>query len=273
MPNDNPIKAVKESVSLVAEVLKAAGDDPQVKEAAGNLGKTAVTLTKTINNVLIPLAAINFAFDKARVYFSGKFQQDIAEKAQTIPSEHVVEPKPSIAGPVLQGLAFTHEEPNLKEMYLNLLKTSIDGRSASLAHPAFVEILKQLDSEDARLIRGVLQANGVIPVIQIHRKLKGGAGYNILVSHLLNIININNGAPIENPQISAIVDNWIRLGLVDVSYDTYLIDDSQYSWAKNRPEFLKLSIMPQIGESKVEYQKGVMQCTALGKRFAKAIGL
>ncbi|MDR1227943.1 MAG: DUF4393 domain-containing protein [Azoarcus sp.] len=108
MSDDDPIKVAQDGVSLVAEIIKAAGNDPQIKEAAGNLGRTAVTLTKTINNVLVPLAAINFAFDKARAYFSGKFQQDIVEKAQSIPPEHIVEPKASIAGPTLQGLAFTH---------------------------------------------------------------------------------------------------------------------------------------------------------------------
>ncbi len=142
MPDDDPIKAARDGVSLVIEVIKAAGDSPLVKEAGSNLGQTAVTLTRMINNVLVPLAAINWAFDKARTYFSGKFQQEIAAKAQAIPPEHIVEPKASIAGPMLQGLAFTHEEPNLKEMYLNLLATSMDGRAASVAHPAFVEIIK-----------------------------------------------------------------------------------------------------------------------------------
>ncbi len=52
MLDDDPIKVAKESVSLVAEIMKVAGDNPQVKEAASNLGQTAVTLTKTINNVL-----------------------------------------------------------------------------------------------------------------------------------------------------------------------------------------------------------------------------
>jgi len=150
MSNDDLLKLPKDGLGLVVEVMKAAGDNPQVKEAANNLGQTAVTLTKTINNVLVPLAAINFAFDKARIYFAGKFQLDIAEKAKSIPPEHIVEPKASIAGPTLQGLAFTHEEPNLKEMYLNLLATAMDGRAAAVAHPAFVEIIKQLDSEDAR---------------------------------------------------------------------------------------------------------------------------
>ena len=273
MPDSDSIKVAKEGVSLVVEVLKAAGDNPQVKEAAGNLGQTAVTLTKTINNVLVPLAAINFAFDKARAYFSGKFQEDIAKKAQAIPPEHVVEPKASIAGPTLQGLAFTHEEPNLKEMYLNLLATSMDGRSASLAHPAFVEIIKQLDSEDARLVQGVLQSPGAIPIVQIHRKLKEGSGYNLLVQHLLNLTDPTTSMPIEDPQLPAMIDNWIRLGLVEVVYDRHLTDAARYSWADQRPEFLRLSQVPQPDGARVEYQKGVMQRTELGKRFALAIGL
>ena len=273
MPDDDPLKVAKDSISLVAEVLKAAGDNPQVKEAAGNLGQTAVTLTRTINNVLVPLAAINFAFDKARAYFSGNFQQDIAAKAQAIPPEHIVEPKASIAGPTLQGLAFTHEEPNPKEMYLNLLATSMDGRSASLAHPAFVEIIKQFDSEDARLVRGALQSPNAIPIVQIHHKLKDGSGYNLLVQHLLNLHNLNTGVPIEDPHLPAMIGNWIRLGLVDVAYDKHLTDLGQYSWVALRPEFLRLSEALPPDQGKVEYEKGIMQRTELGKRFALAIGL
>lgn len=273
MPDDDPIKIAKEGISLVAEVIKAAGDNPQVKEAASNLGHTAVTLTKTINNVLVPLAAINFAFDKARAYFSGKFQEEIAAKAEAIPAEHIVEPKASIAGPTLQGLAFTHEEPNLKEMYLNLLATAMDGRAASLAHPAFVEIIKQLDSEDARLVREALQSPSAIPIVQIHRKLKDGKGYNLLVQHLLNLKDSTTGVVVEDSQLPAMVDNWIRLGLVEVTYDKHLIDPAHYSWVENRPEFVRLTQTPQPDEAKVEYQKGLMQRTELGKRFALAIGL
>lgn len=273
MSEEDPIKVAHEGVSLVVEVIKAAGDNPQVKEAASNLGQTAVTLTKTINNVLVPLAAINFAFDKARTYFSGKFQQEIAAKAEAIPAEHIVEPKASIAGPTLQGLAFTHEEPNLKEMYLNLLATAMDGRAAALAHPAFVEIIKQLDSEDARLVRGALQSPNAIPIVQIHRKRKDGYGYSVLVQHLLNLTDSTTGVPVEDSQLPAMIDNWIRLGLVEVAYDKHLTDLTNYSWVDQRPEFLRLSQEPQPDEAKIEYAKGILQRTELGKRFAKAIGL
>ncbi|MGV3582971.1 MAG: DUF4393 domain-containing protein [Methylophilus sp.] len=273
MAEEAPIQIAHESVSLVVEVMKAAGENPQVKEAANNLGQTAVTLTKTINNVLVPLAAINFAFDKARTYFSGRFQQEITEKTEAIPAEHIIEPKASIAGPTLQGLAFTHEEPNLKEMYLNLLATAMDDRVATLAHPAFVEIIKQLDSEDARLVRGALQSSVPIPIVQIHLKLEGGTSYNLLVQHLLNLTDSITKLPVEDPQLPAMIDNWIRLGLVEVAYDKHLSDLTKYSWVDQRPEYLRLSQETQPDEGKVEYSKGILQRTELGKRFAKAIGL
>lgn len=272
MKDDDPISLAKNSVSVVTEVIKAAGESPQVKEAANNLGQTAVTLTRTINNVLVPLAAINFAFDKAKEYFSVKFQQDIAAKAAAIPPEFITEPKASIAGPTLQGLAFSHEEPNLKEMYLNLLVTSMDSRATSVAHPAFVEIIRQLDSEDARLVSEVLKSPTAIPIVQIHRKLNTG-GYNVLVQHLLNLRNTETEEPVEDTLLPAMIDNWIRLGLVEVQYDVFLNDPAKYSWVEQRPEFVRLNQNPQADNAKVEYKKGIMCRTELGKRFAQAIGL
>ena len=272
MSNEEPLSTAKNGIALIGEVIKAAGDSPQVKEAAGNLGETAVTLTKAINNVLVPLAAINFAFDKARAYFSGKFQQEMAKKAEAIPQEHIVEPKASIAGPTLQGLAFSHEEPNLKEMYLNLLATSMDGRVSANAHPAFVEIIKQLDSEDARLVRGALQSAAAIPIVQIHRKLTAG-GYNVLVQHLLNLTNSLTSQPAEDPRLPAMIDNWIRLGLVEVAYDKHLNDPAHYAWVEQRPEFVRLKEAPQEEGASITFQKGLLTRTELGKRFATTVGL
>jgi|TARA_B110000971_G_scaffold115823_1_gene118708 hypothetical protein len=79
-------------------------------------------------------------------------------------------PKASIAGPTLQGLAFTHKEINLKEVFLNLLATSMDNRKANVAHPAFVEIVKQLNSEEAGLVRGILQSQVPMPIVEIYIK-------------------------------------------------------------------------------------------------------
>ena len=211
MTIDDSIKTATSGVALVGEIIKAAGDNPNVKEAGQNLGQTALTITKTINNALLPLAAVNFAFDKARVYFAEKFQQDISQKASAIPAEQIIEPKASIAGPALQGLAFAHEEANLKDMYLSLLATAMDGRVAAEAHPAFVEIIKQLNSEEANLIRGVLQSQSPMAIAEVWITTVGEQGWVTLATHLLNLNDSETSSPVENPKIPAMVDNWVCL--------------------------------------------------------------
>ncbi len=273
MTIDNSIETAKNGVALVGEILKAAGDNPNVKEAGHNLGQTALTIAKTINNALLPLAAVNFAFDKARVYFSEKFQQDISQKASAIPPEKLIEPKASIAGPALQGLAFTHEEANLKDMYLSLLATSMDGRVASEAHPAFVEIIKQLDSEEADLIRGILQSPNAIAIVEVRITTVGEQGWIALATHLLNLTSIKTSLPVEVPRFPAMVDNWVRLGLVDVDYAKHLTAEHSYDWVEDRPEIVRYRQTHESETKKLSFVNGVIMRTSLGIQFAKAVGL
>lgn len=273
MTIDDSIKTATSGVALVGEIIKAAGDNPNVKEAGQNLGQSALTITKTINNALLPLAAINFAFDKARVYFAEKFQQDISQKASAIPPEQIIEPKASIAGPALQGLAFTHEEANLKDMYLSLLATAMDGRVASEAHPAFVEIIKQLDSEEANLIRGVLQSTSAIAIVEVRVTTVGEKGWLTLATHLLNLTDSETLLPVENLRVPAMVDNWIRLGLVDVDYAKHLKAANSYAWVENRPEVLRYRQEHESETRKLSFANGIIVRTALGVQFAKAVGL
>jgi hypothetical protein len=274
MSEQDPIKQAQSGIALVGEIIKAAGDSPNAKAAANNLGQTAVTLTKTINNVLLRLAAVNFAFDKARTYFNGKFQQDLSEKTSKIPEGDVVEPKASIAGPTLQGLAFTQEEASLKEMYLNLLATSMDGRIANNAHPAFVEIIKQLDADDADLMRGALRSPAAIPIAQIRFTKVGEQGHHVIATHLLNLRGgPDTTTPIENPQLPALIDNWTRLGLVEVDYNQHLLGQDLYQWVEQRPEFIRIKQARETDKNKITFQKGILTRTQLGVRFASAVGL
>lgn len=273
MPDNDHFKTAKDGVALVGEIIKAAGDNPNVKEAGNNLGQTAVTLTKALNNVLLPLAAINFACEKAHRYFHGKFQQDIGEKTAKIPVENIIEPKASIAGPVLQGLAFAHEEQNLKDMYLNLLATAMDGRVATTAHPAFVEIIKQLDGKDAELVRYILQSNETFPIVQLRLITVGEKGFTTIATHLLHLLDDTSENPVEDPQLPAMIDNWTRLGLVEVDYSKQINRPTIYNWVETRPEFTRLRERYENEKVKLIYQNGMMFRTQFGQRFAAAVGL
>lgn len=273
MSTDEPMKVARDGAVIISELIKAAGDNPQVKEAGQELGKTVLTITKTINNALLPLAAINFAFEKARKYFAEQFQSDMADKAAQIPLENIVEPKASIAGPALQGLAFSHEEQTLKEMYLNLLASAMDGRISNSAHPAFVEIIKQLNAEEARLIRSALQLSTGVPIVEIRLQDVKDRSWNILLKHLLNLTDDDNHQPVEDHTIPAMVDNWVRLGLVEIDYNKFFSDKDKYNWVEGRPELQQLRTTLETEEKKVVFQKGIMVRTALGEQFARVVGI
>lgn len=263
---------LKDGLDLVKSATDTAKDTPQGKEAIENIGNSVVTITKAIDNALLPLAAVNFGFDKARKYFSGKFQSEISDKIDNIPPENLVEPKPSVAGPALQGLAFTHDENELREMYLNLISTAMDSRVAHKAHPAFVEIIKQINTREARLLDTILKGNVSLPIAEIHLKSTTSSSHSLLKKHILDIINVSSNEPVVEEDIPAVVDNLIRLGLIEVNYSQWLSQEGRYDWVENRPELIELRAKYASSEdSKVEPVKGILNITEFGKQFGKVI--
>lgn len=270
----DPIQAAQAAAAVVGEVMKAAGDNPNTRAAGNELGKTALTVTKAINNALLPLAAVNYAFDKAREYFDKRFSDDLAQKAQHIPPDQLVEPKASIAGPTLQALAFAHEEPELRDLYLALLTSAMDARSAHATHPAFAEVIRQLTAEEAGLLRHVLAAES-LATAEIRLTMAGGAGWITLLTHLLDLRTQPANEPVEHHRATAMVDNWIRLGLIHVSYDKYLQREGTdaYSWIEERPEFKRFRGEHETEQQKVTFQRGILARTSFGAEFATAVGI
>lgn len=266
------IDKAKTGIEIVGEVIRLAGDDPNVKEAGSELGKTALTVTKTINNALMPLAAVNFAFDKARHYFADKFENDLSKKAQKIPTESLIEPKASIAGPALQGLAFAHEEEDLKDLFLELIAGSMDRRRTADAHPAFVEILRQLEAEEARLLKAIIPTD-IISVAQLVRRNKDNGSTITIKPHVLDMRNSVSKQPALIENLPVIVDNWIRLGLVSVDYTHTLAEPSMYDWLNDRPELKSQGKEPDDSKFSIDWIKGILYPTELGKQFGRAVGI
>jgi len=285
--DDEIIDNAAKASGAIAELIKAAGESPKGKIAADNLGKSAVTITSTINNALLPLAAVNYAFDKARKYFAEEFSENLIEKTSHISDEKLIEPDPSIAGQALQGLAFNHENNELKDMYLNLLSASIEDSRANSVHPAFVDVLRQITPFEAQII-GQLFDSPVTPiarVILVDEDFESTRETEHIISikqHLLNITDSDTGEFCEDSRIELMIDNYVRLGLITVNYEKSIIDDAEYHWAYTHPLFLAVNkkknkgkITSTDGEHtfQVALQYGIINLTVFGKLFAVAVGI
>lgn len=158
-------------------------------------------------------------------------------------------------------------------MYLSLLATAMNGRVADEAHPAFVEIIKQLNSEEANLIRGILQSQSAIVIAEVRVTTVGEKGWKTLATHLLNLTSLETSSPVKNPKIPAMIDNWVRLGLVDVDYVKHLKAADSYAWIENRPDVTRYRQEYESETHKISFANGIIVRTALGIQFAKAVGL
>lgn len=270
MDADDPIE--KGKAAIVGELIQEVAESPKIREAGGELGQAVLTISKAINVCLLPLAAINFGYEKARQYYAEKFQQDLAEKTANILPEDIVEPKVSVVGPALQGLAFSHEEQDLKEMYLNLIAMAMNRHTATNAHPAYVEVIKQMTAREADQLGYILKSN-VFPLCCVRLRLQKPAGWRTLQEHIINLIETDTNKAVEDADYAVYVDNWVRLGLISIDYDSRLVADNTYDWIDTRPEVVRLRSATYQEGATVHVICGMLHRTSFGNSFAKAVGI
>lgn len=257
--------------------MEVAAKSPELNEAGSNLAKSAKTVTAFVNNCLLPLAAVNYGFQKGKDYFENKFAAEISEKVKEVPVENLVEPRPSVAAPILQALTFAHSEEELKQMFLNLLKTSMDNRVAAQAHPFFADAIRQITSQEARLLTGVLAAES-LPIIRIvvyngnpRSAVRGfnHIGYHIAATNIMGLMDEATGEPVAVFEFPAMVENWIRLGFVEVTYEEKIISGDNYQWVKRRPEYL--DAINKHNPEFVVVNEGIIRATPFGAQFKRAV--
>ncbi len=277
--------AIKGAAAVAKSAAKALADDEkevaalrQIAEESGALEPAARIYAKRVAvkqhirlQLVRPLARLLGA---PRDYFNSQFEDDMADRLADVPEEEIVTPRSSVAGPAMLGLGFTLDEPQLKAMFLNLLAAASDKRVRDAAHPSFADVIKQLDASEAESLAAVLKL-GQLPIIEIRRKAATSAdtpaeGYGPLATHILNWVR--DGKQVAAPERAMFVDNWVRLGLVTVTYGTYMTAEGQYSWAETTPLVVAAREEFDTDDFKrIDYAKGVLQATEFGRLFERVV--
>ena len=96
------------------------------------------TLMGWFNNVVLyPVKKANITY----LYKLELFKSDLQEKINKIPVENLCEPTLNIAGPTLEALKYNFDEKDLREMYLNLLTSSMNINIKNNVHPFLLILL------------------------------------------------------------------------------------------------------------------------------------
>ena len=111
----------------------------------------------------------------------------------------------------------------------------------------------------------------LLPIVRLMRKAREGQGESPATNHLLPFMDGKAGGPLEEPSHAVWVDNWIRLGLVEVDYSRHLVAEQSYSWVDDRPEFTRLVNSDDRGQDSVNVGRGILRTTDFGGRFLAAV--
>ena len=250
------VKGIVEAVPVYQDVLQ-----PAAKE----IGKALQTVTKTIHIALAPISALVWGYEQIKDFVSCK----LTKKLANVPQESIITPKVSIAGPTLEALRFCGDEEDIKEMYANLLASSMNAITANGVHPAFVEIIKQLTPDEAKLIK-YFSKDRLFPVIDISSK-------QIESKDLGSITVLNNyslfgyEAACEYPNITPqYLDNLSRLGLIEIPDDLYYTALGVYDEIENHPDINEIREKIEKDKlKKIEISRKILRLTYFGKQFCK----
>lgn len=253
-------------IEATGEVLKVAPQayDDGLKPAVKETGKAFGTITGTLNTLLMPLKCLNAKI----AYLEEEFISNLHNKTKDIPPERLVEPELSIVGPALEDLKYSLSEEDIKNLYLNLLSSSMDSNSSKKSHRCFVEIIKQLSPVEARFL------NFIYPTIleriaigKIRIKFKMKEGEKTLLEHFIT----TNFEDCSAEQMCIYFSNLERLGIVHITYSTHFADDNEYILFDNCATFKKYHTQymnSPICED-VIYKKGILALTPLGQSFCE----
>lgn len=82
------------------------------------------------------------------------FLSNLNDKVKNIPEEDLIEPPAHIVGPLLEDMAkFYHDEEYLRDLFSNLIASTMDRNKSDFIHPSFKFIIDQLSADDAKFLK------------------------------------------------------------------------------------------------------------------------
>jgi hypothetical protein len=237
--------------------------DDMLQPAAKQLGKTLETVCKAVNMALAPVSGLVWGYEQFQTFIDTK----VADRLKYIPAEDIITPKPSVAGPAIEALRYTGHEESLTDMYANLLATAMNQKIASGAHPAFVEFIKQMTSDEAKLMRSFFNPDSAFPIVTVKAMELDGSGGSWNVA--ANVSLLGESASIDFPDFTpSYIDNLCRLGLIEIRENWSYSDKKIYSTLESSTKVTELKkLIEEQHKMKFSLKYGAVHLTNLGQQF------
>lgn len=208
--------------------------------------------------------AASHAADKKRIkreHDLEQYRKQLDSSISGIPSDKFVEPSIQVTAQALDNSKYCISEKELREMFVSLISNSMNKDYLRDIHPSFSEMLKQMSTLDAKIIKSFIgsSTNGY-PTCQY--QLLKDKGHQLLLDNVF-LVYPNTYLPGNSLSISSLS----RFGLLDVRYDQWLLNEDKYIPFKEHCWFKRLQ--KEFPDSEVSIQRGLVRLTPLGRSFVR----
>jgi hypothetical protein len=253
-------KEVSEGAEKLLPQIYTDAAQPAVQEIGTVLGRTVKVLLAPVRGLLWGCEQIEQVVNEG-----------VEKRLKSRPTENIKTPDPEIAVPLIQTLSYTAQNETLREMYLNLLANAMDKSHDKNVHPSFVEIIKQMNSLDAKLFKRLAPLEAYVPVINPRISPEGGKLFfaNTTPEWYLDI-TIDGYDAFD---ISASLVRLGRLGLIELMYER-TAGEKRTEHLKKSP--LLVSILEKCQSEnpamqlEIKARDSLIHVNEFGKQFARS---
>jgi hypothetical protein len=244
--------------------------------AAHNAGTVAGAIVNVSAKKITSIVELTDSLTSLSLYVScwqrlkDEFFPMAIKKVRLIPEERVQTPPLSIAGPLLESAKFAVDEPELAELFANLLAASMDSSTVTRAHPSFVEIIRQLTPDEAKIVRHLGTTRDTFPIVHLRvvhlRASKGESqSYKTIVR---NFSHLGKDSRVSRPEMTPVyIDNLCRLQLAQAPDTTYITDQDAYKALEEDLELEEFKKAIREAKLRVEFDRSLIQLTVFGQTF------
>lgn len=253
--------------NLVEDLAKKVYDDVGA-QVAKPTGELIGLIPRAIKAALAPFEQ----WILQKEYNVAETKRLLEERLKDVSPESIQPPEAYIAVPALQYISYCMDNKELRNMYANLLANSMNKAVKNGVHPSFVEIIKQLSPDEAKVLKHMLD-KPIVPTITLRVMNKDDESG---VELYKNFSNIGELAGCEMPyDINRYFDNLIRLGLVECApYIISLKNENLYKdliehGFVNALSLDQLQSLTQKEKYSIGVKKSYIKLTSYGRSFCE----
>lgn len=192
----------------------------------------------------------------------------IEEKVKQIPEEKIVEPESYVAIPAIQQLCYCQNSESLRDLYANLLVSSMNADKKWQVHPSYVDIIKQLTPDEAKYLKSFpIVPIQIYPLLDVDFTLGDNKGSHPIITNFTD----SHIDVLEHPQnICSYIDNLVRLNIIEIPFGQVVLDSKMYQELENHPMIQN----PVGGDPSMihyKYRHKMFKITTFGLQFLQVV--